>query len=362
MVSDRNDERADAAWRYQHALSVDDQQRHPYYAALSAACAKSDTMISLLASVPLEQRNAMLIFAALHYQALSSQPDLAALYQEIASGAGATPEQFAAHVVTTVERDPTVVTPLLTRSTQTNEPGRSSVFQAVLREFVRRGVRELNLIDIGTSAGLNLFVDQYRVEYGTHEASSPLTLVCESLGEPAGTGALPVIRSRVGVDANPLDLRNDDDALWLRACLWPENPERLLRLEAIERHVDQWPELTLVRADALEGLERALELVDPFVPTVVMHSWAAAYFDAQLQSAFGARMRELVRHDRVSWIFLEWPRAVPGLSPPKSSVSSPRAGASQIAVALAGGELECWGWCHPHGRWMALSVPSGPKA
>ena len=37
---------------------------------------------------------------------------------------------------------------------------------------------------------------------------------------------------RVGLDLSPVDPYSDDDARWLLACQWPDNPERFGRLRA----------------------------------------------------------------------------------------------------------------------------------
>ena len=362
-MSDLSDERTDASRRYRYALSLEDQASHPYYAALSLACSTNELMIDLLVSVPIEQRNAMLIFAALHFQALSGHRELTELYCALTARERLSPQQFAKAVIAVVETNASVVSTQLHRSTQTNEPGRSAVFQAVLRELYRRGIDEVNLIDIGTSAGLNLYLDRYDIQRSDAPPSGdPLSFSYESLSAGDVPGPLPVVRSRIGVDLNPLDLANEDHARWLRACLWPEDPLRLARLEAIETVLAQWPAVSLIQAGALEGLDAALERVDPNASTVVMHSWAAAYFSAEVQVNFAARMGELVGSSRASWVYLEWPRAVAGLAPPRAPSAPPRPGASQIVVALAGSQPESWGWCHPHGRWLSLSPTAGPNA
>ena len=43
---------------------------------------------------------------------------------------------------------------------------------------------------------------------------------------------MPEIVARIGVDLDPLDVTDADDARWLRACLWPDQPERAAQLEA----------------------------------------------------------------------------------------------------------------------------------
>ena len=355
----RND-RDDAVLRYRHGLSPEDAIRQPYYHALLEALSHSATALDLLCEVPLEQRNAMLPLAILHYRALRGESVLAPLYASINGANRPTPEQFAATVVALVEAQPELVREQLHRTVQTNEVGRSAVLQAVLRELRRRGLTDVNLLDVGTSAGLNLYLDHYNV--ATEAGGDPLTLVCESLTSDDRPGPLPTIHKRVGIDRNPLDLRRADDAMWLRACLWPENPDRLRRLEQLESLAPAWEPLTLLRGDALGLLSDALGAMDNAYPTIVMHTWVAAYFSEELQELFATELRRRVRKENLYWLYLEWPRGVRGLLPPEPTAKSPRSGASQIVVAQPGGVATHWGWCHAHGRWLSLSVPSdSPK-
>ena len=83
--------------------------------------------------------------------------------------------------------------------------------------------RPIALIDVGCSAGLNLFVDRYRLEYRdtdhtTHAIgpASASVVIPSLLGGDAtpwherGGSALPGISARVGVDLAPLDVRRDE--------------------------------------------------------------------------------------------------------------------------------------------------------
>ncbi len=75
------------------------------------------------------------------------------------------------------------------------------------------------LVDLGTSAGLNLIADDLPALWvDEHEHPMPL--------EPR-----PPVGLRLGIDRAPLDVRRADDAMWLRACVWPSDRQRLARLE-----------------------------------------------------------------------------------------------------------------------------------
>ena len=90
----------------------------------------------------------------------------------------------------------------------------------------------LALIEIGTSAGLNLIWDKYRYSYGGSEfygdlssavliTSSFKDIVPAILNEP-----MPHISHRIGVDINIIDISDADQITWLRALVWPEHEAR----------------------------------------------------------------------------------------------------------------------------------------
>ncbi len=353
--------RADLANRFRYASSPEDHARVPAYGALSLALANSKVAIDLLYAVRPEQRNSMLIFAGLHDLALLGHEDLTPLYDDLRRGGGVSPDEFAARVFAVVEADPSLLTPYLDRATQTNEVNRSATIQAVLRVLCARGLREVNLVDVGTSAGLNLFADLLQVR--STDDGDPLTLVSESLSGPWPSAPSARVVSRVGLDPNPLDISNADDLRWLRACLWPEDVRRRERVDAVVSHAPNWPQRQILAGTATAVLDEALALAEPGVPTLVLHTWVAAYFEPAEQAAFGKRMRELTATRDIYWLYLEWPRAVPHLGPPEAHEPPPRAGASQIVVTEPGGEPTSWGWSHSHGHWVSLD-PSvlGPKA
>jgi hypothetical protein len=352
------DGRRDAAWRYRHSLTDEDAARHPCYRALCQRLSASEVACDLLASVPLEHRNPMLVLAALHYAAIAGDARLAPLYAPLGAG-GQDPAAFAGAVIAVLDADPAVVSNQLHRTTQTNEVGRSAILQPVLRRLCEFGLTDIDVVDVGASAGLNLYVDHYRV-VGSPDGDE-MALVSEAIGE-LPSGPLPRIAGRTGIDLNPLDLRRDDDARWLRACLWPEDPRRLRRLELIERASAGWEPLRMLRGGVLERLDEALEAATGERPSVLWHTWAAAYFPPEVQREFGSRMRELAEEGRVAWVAIEWPAMVPGLAMPEPREPPPRDGHCQIAVALPGAAPEHWGWSQHHGRWVSLSSPLGPKA
>jgi hypothetical protein len=332
-------------------MSPEDRERLPRYRHLLDALALSRMANELLDAAPPEQRNPMLVLAALHYNALIGDSTLTPLYEAIGE---IEPEIFAQGVVGALERSPALVSAHLHRRTQTNEPGRSAILGQVLRVLALRGTSDVHLIDVGTSMGLNLYPDHYRTNSGVDD--DLLNFEVLGLAGPLLDSPQPVIHRRIGIDVNPLDPQKIDDVQWLMACLWPEEPLRRRRLEVTLEAMVSWPSALRVRGSALDVIDDVIDSCPRDATSVVFHSWVAAYFSHADQVAWRETM---IRHARSGavWVYFEYPLAVKGLDPPFAAVASPRLGGSQIVVAADARGQAAWGWTHPHGRWIALRPP-----
>jgi hypothetical protein len=343
----------DARRRYHFAFTREDHDRLPFYSALMIALEKDVVAQELLAGVRAEQRNPMLVLASLHLAALRGHRVLAPIYLDARHGRITDHVAAAREVVGVLDREPELVRSELRRSTQTNEPGRSAVFQAVIALIAQRGYRAINLVDVGTSAGINLHFDRFPVR--SRDDGNPLTLICRDETPVDRSLPLPDVLSRVGIDPSPLDLADHDDRLWLQACLWPEEPRRMDRLDAIVAHRPSWPATTVLRGTAAERLDEAIALGDPTILTVILNSYVVAYFSEAEQTAYFEDVAERCARGNVAWISLESPFMV---NWPLSSRSSDvaKTGATQVLVTLPGGAPADWGWCHHHGLWTRLDV------
>ena len=156
-----------------------------------------------------------------------------------------------------------------TRYTQTNECRRCV---ALVPGIWAGSFDRFHLVDVGTSAGLNLALDQYRYHWDgvTWGPRSAVRLATESRGQ------LPIPRdlqipSRIGLDLNPIDTTDPEELAWLEALIWPEHHERRERLTsawALARAVD----IEMVAGDAVGTLPSVLERLPAGEPAVVMSS------------------------------------------------------------------------------------------
>ncbi|TNF26432.1 MAG: DUF2332 family protein, partial [Deltaproteobacteria bacterium] len=114
--------------------------------------------------------------------------------------------------------DPGLVEVLATRRVRGQDPGRAVGWGLVVLAL-GLAHRRFALVDLAAVANLHLAVDL---------TSIPLRLGAEKI-----TGLdLPSPHLRIGLDREPVDVHDDDAVRWLRAGVWPGQPDRADRLEA----------------------------------------------------------------------------------------------------------------------------------
>lgn len=358
---------ADAVANNFRVFGAADCGSEPLYAALCPAIADDASAIALVLEAPYRQRRPVLFFAAVHDLLLAGvDHPLAAFYRTVAR-----PDAFRDDVehawpvladFCRVHRE-ALVDAFRTRSTQTNEVGRSAVLRLALATL--DAGRPIALIDVGCSAGLNLFVDRFRVTYRSETdaiATGPASNVdvkaaVSGLDATTLPTALPAIVERVGIDVAPLDMRDPLDARWLRACVWPSESDRHARLDAAIA-ITTREAFTLVKADALDGLDDALARVDPGTRPVVFHSWVASYFDGASRARFAHRMMTMVEDQDGAWVSGEAAGAFAALPAPSLPDDAPpetrEATSWHRTIRGADGRpaSTLLARSHPHGRWI----------
>src|ERR1700751_608519 len=222
------------AERYRHFGEVDAAGTSPLYERVAVALSESQEALRAIEAAPARKRSPTVILAALHELALAGRaPALAAAYAAADSDAAA-----GAAIDTLLRMTDSVVAIAVRRQVRGNETGRCAVLYPAVAEAARRaGANAVGLIDVGCSAGLNLNVDRVGITYSNGQSlgdpSSPVQLSSSIVGDrPVPTRAMPEVVARLGVDVDPVDVTDADDARWLRACLWPDQPERAARLAA----------------------------------------------------------------------------------------------------------------------------------
>jgi hypothetical protein len=328
----------------------------PLYAALSAGVAADERLPGLLLSAPVAQRQPVLLFACVHWLLLNDPHDpLAAWYPNLT----ATPHRSGAiegfrRFVGVHESE--LRSLLGSRSTQTNEIGRSSLFLPAFA-ILDAECGPLARVDVGASAGLNLLADSFHYDYEPGGAVGPadasVRLHCRTEGAVPVPPALPRFAAAVGLDPNPVDVRDSDQARWLEACVWPDDVERFHRLEAaiaLARTVG----VDLRRGDAVADTAALIAEVARRGHPVVTTSWVMNYLTPDERREFVAALDRTAADQDLSWVYAENPALCPELPGGEVQGDDPNVPTSLVLVRWRAGRRAAvlLARCHPHGRWM----------
>jgi hypothetical protein len=193
---------------------------------------------------------------------------------------------------------------------QMNEVGRCSGLIPALSGVADD--RPLALVDVGTGAGLALHLDDYQYRYlgsgatvswGDPDASAVIeTQLRGAVDLPLPTRALDV-SERIGIDVEPLDVRDATVRDWLAACI-PQEIGAVTRFhDAVELMVVE--PVRTVRGDGLAVLPQVLAGVDLGTHVCVLDTFVAVFFDTAELQAFRALIDTTGAERDLDWISID---------------------------------------------------------
>ncbi len=234
-------------------------------------------------------------------------PALSAVF----SGAETDPARICATLQATLVAQDAALLPWLDGPPQTNEAARSAgMMTGILHLAARYGPR-FEVLEIGSSAGLNLLIDRYRFDLGgvtVGPSASPVTI------RPEWRGALPPnapvdITSTCGVDIQPVDIADPVAAARLEAYVWVDAVERQARLAAAIAMV-RGGGVDLATGDAADWIEARLAEPQPDgITRVLMHSVVWQYLPPasreRIRVAMDAAGARATVERPLGWVMME---------------------------------------------------------
>jgi len=208
-----------------------------------------------------------------------------------------------------LEREPNAAAAFIRSAPQTNETRRSIALLAAFLTFAENWKGEVDMLEIGASAGLNLNWDlyTYKTKSWAWGAQGPVQIDTDWNGPPPPIADIAV-RNRAACDLNPLDIRDENERLQLRSYVWPDQPDRLARFDgavALARETG----VQVERADAAQWLAQRLNTRADDAATIVYHSVFLQYPPREARDAIvdaihsaGARATERAP---LAWVRLE---------------------------------------------------------
>jgi hypothetical protein len=192
------------------------------------------------------------------------------------------------------------------RDVQTNEVGRAAPLSAAINFVTADRNSDVHLFELGASAGLNLWFDRYRItspKHGWGPADSPLKLEGHFDCDPP-LGNYHIVERR-GCDLMPMRVSDQWDRTVLRSFVWPDDVERLARLDAAMSIAG---EAVIERASAGGWLKRQLTDLSLGV-TIIFHSILFPYLTdgerSEIRTHIEAAGRRADPSRRLAWVSLE---------------------------------------------------------
>jgi hypothetical protein len=228
------------------------------------------------------------------------------------------------------------------QSVQTNEVQRSwMLLPCFLRAAQLLDVDELDVVELGPSAGLNLVWDGYRYSYAAGEwgpADAALKLSGDERSHvpEALLHVAPRVSRRVGIDLAPIDVTTDEGARLLECFVWAGQDERLDRLQCAIDVVRANPP-KLVHGDFARELPNVLR----DRPTLVFETAAFPYVSDETRTA----VRGILSRTTAPLAFV--------------TAGRPRYGGDGWGMRIArypGGEREFVGHADFHGAWLDYAL------
>ncbi|HLI78074.1 MAG TPA: DUF2332 domain-containing protein [Acidobacteriaceae bacterium] len=212
----------------------------PTYAVLAAHIASQDELLEIAANAQVSTIADLFMFAVQYLVRRKQDRALLPLFDFglAEHGTDAAVSSFTNFCIAN-RQDLTDI--LRTSRLQTNEPGRSAALLIGLLETEKVYGGPLHLVDLGTSAGLHLMLDQLSYVFEAEDGRSAkleATAHTNVLRAPLCQAklynwasrelpsAMPEIVGKIGIELSPLDVRVTDNQLRLESCVWPEEGDR----------------------------------------------------------------------------------------------------------------------------------------
>ncbi|MBG9544321.1 hypothetical protein ABE29_16460 [Cytobacillus firmus] len=267
------------------------------YEFLSNKIAEDEELLGLASEAKDGQPVPNLFFGAIHYLLLKGKEhELKEFYPSLVENPGNPQESFESFKDFCRLNSQEIKEIVKSKIVQTNEVRRCAYLFPVFAYIFQKIEKPLAMIEIGTSAGLQLLWDKYSYSYGTGEtygnrnANVHLTSEIKGGHVPIFPEEMPPVASRMGVDLYINDLKNREDFLWLNSLIWPEHEERRTLFEKAAQSVKENP-ICLIEGDGVELLPGLIKDIPEEHSICVFHTHVANQMPAEVKKDLLAKIK-----------------------------------------------------------------------
>ncbi len=289
----------------QHFAEFKGLNSSPVYAVLGPFIAAQPEMLRVAENVPMHKSPSTVFLAAVHVLLLSGvQHHLAEFYPTLGGTKTVSVEteaELCSSFLDFYNQHREKLISFLHNNTQTNEVKRCCSLLPALERIAEKDLHEIAFIEIGTSAGLLLNLDQYHYQLSDitlGKLSSPLLLATQWQGDTPKKlmQKFPHFKVKIGVDLNPLDIENEDTFLWLQALIWPEHTERMKNLMiAREIFVLNKSYIHLLKGELSEHISKIVNLSQECDALCFVCVWVLYQLSSEQRAVLDSQLSEMAR-------------------------------------------------------------------
>lgn len=191
---------------------------------------------------------------------------------------------------------------------QTNEVRRCAYLYPIFSYIYSKVEKPLSLIEIGTSAGLQLLWDKYSYTYGDGKVygdkNSDVHITSEIKGKhtPAFSAEMPPVANRIGIDLHISDVSNSHDLLWLQSLIWPEHRERLTLLKSAASYLKDHS-IELIEGNGVVLLTDIVKTLPEDTVICIFHTHVANQMSRELKNTLFAKIKEIGNYRNVFHLY-----------------------------------------------------------
>lgn len=277
------------------------------YYQLAHQIAKDETILALCKHCKARQPIPNLLFGAVHYLLLKSDNEEIATYYPSISDRESEGIPYDLFKSFCLKNEDEIKAILATRLVQTNAVKRTAYLMPIISSLYKQ-TDKLAVVDIGTSSGLVLSYDRYSYHYKGGATCGQGAVRISSVNRK---GSLPFFQKikrakrKIGIDQNILDLRKQDNSLWLKALIWPDLVDRFKLMASAIEEFRSSGDMQLIKANSISEFEEVITNIPEDEALFIYHTHVLYQFTADERSAFRKMLDKIGKSRDFNYLAVE---------------------------------------------------------
>jgi hypothetical protein len=293
--------------RFKTFAELECQQSSPLYEHLAYRIADDKKILEICTASREGQPVPNLLLGSVHYLLINhSSHILQNYYPSIVQEPLPFTESFPHFKEFCLQNKPQLTHLLQTKLVQTNEVRRCAYLYPAFCHMYEKAKKPLALIEIGTSAGLQLGCDQYKYRYNQNDDSygnsfSEVEITSEIIGKhiPPLHSVNPPVSSRTGYD---LHVNSEDDHPWLLALIWPEHTERRALFTSAAKMIKEM-DIDFFEGDGIEQFPHKVREIPKTDAVCIFHTHVANQIPEESKRELQTKIKEIGKNRDVFHLY-----------------------------------------------------------